>query len=342
MVGSQNINKKNVPRYQSNGKGSAKQKKLDALNLKIELVEQQRIGLAKKIALAELERDRLKLEARRIVAIDALKDVPGEVTSITDAATAKVNAFLEESRKAAAAAEVEKCKLRDEANKCVVEDDEIESDNYLANPTIMFGSFMFAAAGARMALQNRDEKQLEMKQEVIVDANADAIDEVSVERKIEKGWLISDSEIAKVDNLNSNHNLEIIEEELVLEKGSNENGDILRQNKTEDLDFLVDDLQDAFDEAIQEAAQTKKQKLLVDSSVAFSFSWEGNDTIPEISVINDERSENESSEQSLDIILKVETPNDEETVAHVKNADNVTEAPITEIPRKDESRVEQT
>jgi cell division protein FtsZ len=348
MDGSQNSNNKNSPTYQTKVQnrrtlGLSKQKKLDVLNLKIELVEQQRIGLAKKIALAELERDRLQLEARRIVVIEALKDGPGiEVMSITESATAKVNAYLEESRRAVTAVESERCKLLDEAKKCLVIDAERnESKNNLAsgvNPSILYlGGVLFAAVGARMALQNRDEKQLEMKKEFV---DATDVDEIVDERKNDEERLIADCDTASDDDLNNDQNVKITDEEAMVKKGLDENGGILSQNKTDDLGYLVNDLQITFDEAQSEAMQPNEQNKKKPSETSeISISLEGNVTIPEIAVMNG-GTDNESNNQSPNDQFTIETLDYEGADTYLQNIVNITETPLTEIPDKVESRLE--
>jgi len=353
MVGSQSSNSKDLPRFQTKNEKSRveKRKRLETLNNKIEVVERQRIGLAKQIALAELERDRLQLEARRIAAIDAYKDsTGGELLSVTEKATAKVSAYLEESKKFAAVVEAEKCTLLDEANECAAEVADYKSDidlQNMANPLAIFGGFLFAAVGARMALTNRDEKQLETKQNSVnvnsnrLDVRANAIDAAVVEQKSEKD-IRPDAEEKVIE---SNRYLKIGEEKIILENNAEEKSfldkESAHEDDTEDLDVLLDDLQDAFDEAIREGTQPANNAK-VDSSTGagFSFSWEANGAKPGNSVTNS-LGENETSEPSLlNGLSKIETPGRRNTAEHVKIFANASEAPRIEIPRNLESSVE--
>ena len=356
MVGSKSSNSKGLPRFQAKYEKSRaeKRKTLETLNYRIEKVEQQRIGLAKQIALAELERDRLQLEARRIAG--TYKDSPGgELMSVTERATAKVSAYLEESRKFAAAVEAEKCNLLDEANECATEVADYKSDSDLqnmANPFALFGGFLSAAVGARMALSNRDEKQLETKQNSVnvnssrVDIKANAIDAAVVEQKSEKDRRDTEEGVKE-----SNHYSKIEEEKIRLENEFDDENDTEEkslldkesddENDTKDLDVLLDDLQDAFDFAIREATQPANNAK-VDSSKRgeFSFSWEANDTKPRNYVMN-YLGENETSEQSLlNGVSEIETPDRQDAVAHVSSFVNPSEAPRIEIPRNLESRVD--
>lgn len=262
MVGSQSTSSKNLPPFVSRKQMflEEKQRKIEQINHKIEAVEARRIGLAKQIALAELEQDRLKLEARRISIMESEEGSSNsDLLNITEKASAKVAAFLEESRKAIEAMDAEKCKLLEDANSCNVEiDNSVDMANVLG-PASVFGGLIFATVGLRMSLQNREIHQdVKRVKDTRPEESSNIKEQDAKEKSYEEKHLSRDDGAIKLDDNNS--------------KQAPPN-----ENMTTDIDGLLDDLQQSFDEAIMEASGPKSKIPLQDTTITaqgLSFSWE--------------------------------------------------------------------
>jgi cell division protein FtsZ len=265
MVGSQSTSSKNLPPFTPKKQKffEEKQRKIDKINHMIEAVEARRIGLAKQIALAELEQDRLRLEARRIAIMESEEGSSNsDLLNMTEKASAKVAAFLEESRKAVAVMEAEKCKLLNDANNCAIETDNSVDITTILGPASVFGGLIIATVGLRMSLQNREIKQnMERVADIQLSENGNIKEQDTKEISDSQTYLNRDDGIIKFDDTEF--------QQITPEA-----------NITTDIDGLLDDLQQSFDEAIREANEPKSKYPPRETTVpgqGLSFSWETQD-----------------------------------------------------------------
>ncbi len=159
MLGSYLTNNKDLQKYVS--KEEMKKKQLE-FEESLTAIEQREVELAKDILLAEKERERILDEARKS-GIDL-----SEVTANHSRLKESASVFLEKSNESTRAYRTPLFSEDPESKSAspVLESKEPEAlaDNMsvINRPAVTLGGIFLAAVGARVALQNREEKQKEL------------------------------------------------------------------------------------------------------------------------------------------------------------------------------------